>query len=173
MFRMTVATLKDAAKIADLVNSAYRGESSEQGWTTESQLLGGQRTDPVKVCEMIQDPQSVILISHDQGKIKACVYLQKKTDSAYLGMLTVDPQEQSQGTGKQILAAAEDFTVKTWHLKKIEMTVITLRSELIAWYERRGYQRTGQYEPFPYGDIRFGVPLRDDLEFEVLVKNLT
>ena len=57
-----------------------------------------------------------------------------------------------------------------WMLAALRMTVIDVRDELIAWYERRGYRRTGIRKPFPYGDTRFGVPRRDDLRFEVLEK---
>lgn len=166
------ATNADVDALVSLVNSAYRGDSSRAGWTTEADLLGGQRTDPESLRTLIADPQNVILLLEREGQLVACVNLRRKPDRAYLGMLTVSPVLQSKGTGKELLALSEQWVLEHWGLKHIEMTVIVQRKELIAWYERRGYARTGHREPFPYGDARFGLPRRPDLEFEVLEKFL-
>lgn len=174
-FKMEIARDKDLEEISDLVNSAYRGESSKKGWTTEADFLGGQRTDPQSLSEMIQSTssQSILIYRDKNMDLLGCVYLKKESNGCvYLGMLTVKPNQQAQGLGKKMIQFAETFVRKNWNCKKIRMTVITLRIELIQWYERRGFYRTGIKEPFPYGDSRFGMPTRPDLEFEVLEKDL-
>jgi RimJ/RimL family protein N-acetyltransferase len=168
------AKANDLNRLAAFVNSAYRGESSKSGWTTEADLLDGQRTDPDSLRAML-GPSQVILLAEDPDKgdsLLGCVYLKKAEDSAYLGMLTVHPEMQDRGLGRQILAAAENFVQRKWQARSLHMTVITLRDELIAWYERRGYIKTNQKEKFPYGEARFGLPKRPDLEFVVLKKDL-
>jgi GNAT superfamily N-acetyltransferase len=167
-----VANAKDADAISALVNSAYRGETSKRGWTTEADLLGGQRTDPDTLRKTIGDERNAILLVEEEGAPVCCVFLQRIADRAYLGMLTVKPELQARGLGKRLIAAAEQWVRDTWQAKTIEMTVIQKRRELIAWYERRGYANTGRTEPFPYGDEKFGLPKVDDLEFVVLEKSL-
>jgi len=167
------ASIGDVAAVVELVESAYRGESSRAGWTTEADILGGQRTDPQGVLEVIQDPQSVLLLAFsDGGNLTACCHLERHDDFAYFGMFAVRPTLQGGGAGKAVLAEAERLAVSRWGVSEMHMTVISVREELIAWYERRGYRRTGKMSPFPYGDERFGLPKRDDLEFELLVKTL-
>jgi ribosomal protein S18 acetylase RimI-like enzyme len=165
------ATIHDLEKLSDLVNSAYRGDSSKKGWTTEADLLGGQRTDPESLKNMISGNQ-IILLAMDVDNFVGCVYLKNEGKTSYLGMLTIHPGLQSGGLGRQLLHNAEGYVVNEWCAQKMRMTVISVRSELISWYERRGYRRTGHMEPFPYGDEKFGLPKRDDLEFEVLEKTL-
>jgi GNAT superfamily N-acetyltransferase len=167
-----VAEAGDAENLSRLVNSAYRGDSSRRGWTTEADLLGGQRTDPDTVRELISENDSTILLIHRDADLIGCVFLQQKADSAYLGMLTVQPDLQASGIGRRLLAWAEDWVFENWRFRRIEMTVIRQRSELIAWYERRGYINTHRIEPFPYGDEKFGLPKQPDLEFIVLEKHL-
>jgi ribosomal protein S18 acetylase RimI-like enzyme len=163
------ATVADTAALAALVNAAYRGDSSRAGWTTEADLLGGQRTDAEKLGEMIAREDSRILIAIDEALL-ACVHLERKAaGTVYLGMLTVAPTSQAGGIGKQLLAHAEDFSRAEWGARTIEMTVIAVRAELIAWYERRGYSVTGERRPFPADDPRFGIP-KMPLEFVVLQK---
>lgn len=168
------ATLADAPAIVELVNSAYRGETSKKGWTTEADFLGGQRTDMREIEAIIKDSKSVILLMFSaQNNISACVHLEKiSLKKAYLGMLTVNPTSQQGGIGKALLKTAEVFVHESWQVQEIEMTVISLRKELISWYERRGYHLTGERKTFPMHDPRFGLPKRDDLEFVVLVKSL-
>jgi GNAT superfamily N-acetyltransferase len=167
-----IAEPSDAENLSRLVNSAYRGESSRRGWTTEAGLLGGQRTDPDTLREIICESNYVILVMHSGADPAGCVLLQRKAESAYLGMLTVLPELQARGIGRRLLEAAEDWVIKNWRLQAVEMTVIRQRPELIAWYERRGYVNTHRAEPFPYGDEKFGLPRRPDLEFVVLEKRL-
>ncbi len=169
---LRVANAGDAGAISALVNAAYRGETSKRGWTTEAGILGGQRTDPDTIRETIADNRNAILLLHAQDAPVCCVYLQRRANRAYLGMLTVKPELQASGLGKQLLAAAERWARENWKVAKIEMTVIQKRHELIAWYERRGYSNTGRTEPFPYNDEKFGLPKVNDLEFVVLEKYL-
>ena len=166
------ATAEDVEQLSALVNSAYRGDSSRRGWTTEADLLGGQRTDPAVLRRLIASPDTRILLRFEADELVGCVELRRKPDAAYLGMLTVRPDRQAGGVGRVLLAEAEAFVAREWGLGRIEMTVIQHRHELIAWYERRGYHLTGRREPFPYGDPRFGLPKVEDLEFVVLEKQL-
>jgi ribosomal protein S18 acetylase RimI-like enzyme len=169
MATITTATEKDIPALDILVNSAYRGEGSKKGWTTEADLLDGLRTDAASLLKMLQDPDAVILKYNGQTGIEGCVYLKKKEDALYLGMLTVSPELQAKGMGKQLLAAAETHA-KQKGCTKITMTVISVRHELITWYERQGYQSTGQIEPFP-SDPAFGLP-RLALFFIIMEKPL-
>ena len=167
------ATAADAPALAALVNSAYRGDSSRAGWTTEADLLGGQRIDVEGLTATIATPGNVVLL-HEQGDLPvACVHLERTGEDCYLGMLTVQPTTQRTGLGRQLVEAAERWAIDHWSSRSIHMTVIVQRIELIAWYERRGYSRTGERKPFPYGDERFGLPRRPDLAFEVLSKTLS
>jgi GNAT superfamily N-acetyltransferase len=163
----------DAAAIVALVNSGYRGESSKKGWTTEADLLGGQRTDAGKVGEMIALARSrVELAFAPGGKLIACVHLKKEEDgSCYLGMLTVDPERQAGGIGKALMVRSEEIA-RGWGCARMRMTVIDARAELIAYYERRGYRLTGKTEPFPEDDPRFGLPKVCGLRFAELAKPL-
>ena len=144
------ATPADASLIAALVNSAYRGDSSRAGWTTEADLISGARTDEGDVRRMLAEAGSMILLCLQEGEIIGTVYL-KQTDatSAYLGLFTVQPTLQGGGIGKQFIQAAERAAMKRFGISRMWMTVITVRSELIAYYERRGYRRTGELKPFP------------------------
>ena len=170
LFRPAAAA--DVPAIVALVESAYRGESGRRGWTTESNLLDGQRTDVADVSALISRPGSRVLIAERDGQLKASCHIERREKAGYFGMFAVDPGEQGSGIGKQVLAEAERIVRDEWQCRGINMTVIVQRTELIAWYERRGYRRTGEYQPFPYGDERFGIPRRDDLRFEVLLKDL-
>ncbi len=164
------ASSADIAAIVALVESAYRGESGLRGWTTESHLLDGQRTDAADVSALIGRPDCLVLLAEQSGQLKASCHIERQGETGYFGMFAVDPSGQGSGLGKQVLAEAERFAREEWHCRAMRMTVIEQRAELIAWYERRGYRRTGEYQPFPYGDERFGIPRRDDLRFEVLLK---
>jgi ribosomal protein S18 acetylase RimI-like enzyme len=166
------AATADAPSLVALVNSAYRGASSRAGWTTEADLLDGQRIDVEALTETIATPDNVILLLvQDQAPV-ACVHVARTGEDCYVGMLTVRPTAQGSGLGRQLLDAAERWAIERWSSRAMHMTVIRQRVELIAWYERRGYRRTGERKPFPYGDERFGVPRRGDLQFEVLRKPL-
>jgi ribosomal protein S18 acetylase RimI-like enzyme len=144
---ITIATLTDVPELVALINLSYRGETSKKGWTTEAHLIDGQRIGQPELAEQMSDPNAVILKNTDEkGEITGCVYLQKRGDKLYLGMLTVSPLLQANGLGRQLLEAAEDYA-RSINYHTITMTVITTRTELLNWYERRGYQRTGEVIP--------------------------
>lgn len=166
------AELKDVFELHKLVNIAYRGDDAKIGWTTEADFLDGQRIDTEALSEMIEAPYSTILCACDRLKkeITGCVHLKKEKDRCYLGMLTVQPNLQNLGLGKHLLEQSEN-QAKAWNCAFISMYVISLRKELIAFYERRGFQRTADKKPFPYGNSRFGLPKRDDLEFFIFEKS--
>jgi ribosomal protein S18 acetylase RimI-like enzyme len=166
------ATDADVDELVALIESAYRGDDSRAGWTTEADILEGQRTDPEGVLEVVKSPDSRLMAVERDGRIVACCQLEHQGDHAYFGMFAVSPLLQGAGLGKVIIAEAERQARATWGVREMQMTVISVRDDLIAWYERRGYRRTGRMTPFPYGDERFGVPQRDDLQFELLVKEL-
>ncbi len=167
---LPTATEQDISALDRLVNSAYRGESSRKGWTTEADLLDGIRTSEASLRTMLQNPNAMILKYEEAGHLLGCVYLEMKGNDLYLGMLTVSPDIQAKGIGKQLLMAAEQIAQHR-KCRALTMTVITVRHELIAWYERRGYRKTGQIEPFP-DDSRFGIQ-KQPLEFMVLKKEIS
>lgn len=183
------ATEADAPGLERLVNGAYRGESGRRGWTTEAHLIGGQRSDAELIRETIRLEHNVILIAHPSGEpsdLRGCVHLRDKSKQSaqplgeargirsvcYLGMLTVEVDAQKQGWGAYLLEVSEEFALREFGAETIEMTVLSVRTELIDWYLRHGYRVTGERRPFPYGNERFGRPFVDDLVFEVLVKDL-
>ena len=167
------ATREDVPAIVALVESAYRGDVSRGGWTTEADFLDGQRTDAASVGELVARDGSRILLGERDGALLACAHLERRGEKiAYFGMFSVRPDLQGAGVGRAILVEAERIARDEWRAAEMQMTVISIRDELIAWYERRGYRRTGLHSPFPYGDERFGIPKRDDLRFELLVKPL-
>ncbi|MFZ5662196.1 MAG: GNAT family N-acetyltransferase [Pseudomonadota bacterium] len=164
------ATEADVDAVVALVESAYRGESSRAGWTTEADLLDGRRTGPDEIGEYLARPRSLILLAERDRDLLACAHVAEEDGAGYFGMFSVRPTLQGNGLGKRVLAEAERIVREAWRLPAMRMTVIDSRAELIAFYERRGYRRTGVFKPFPYGDARFGIPRRDDLRFEVLEK---
>ncbi|MFC5569673.1 GNAT family N-acetyltransferase [Lysobacter yangpyeongensis] len=171
------ATHADTDALIALVESAYRGDASKQGWTTEADMLDGRRTgaDDIQAC--IARPESRILVAErasENGPVEllACAHVAVEDGAGYFGMFSVRPNLQGAGIGKAVLAEAERVARDEWKVPAMRMTVIDIRDELIAFYERRGYRRTGIKKAFPYGDERFGIPKRDDLRFEVLEKAL-
>lgn len=162
----------DVPALVALVTSAYRGESSRAGWTTEADLLDGNRIDPDVLRQDLARKRSRVIVAERDGRMVACAHVADEDGAGYFGMFAVDPKQQGGGIGDSVLREAERVAREEWRLPAMRMTVIDLRDSLIAWYERRGYRRTGVSKPFPYGDARFGIPKRDDLRFEVLEKPL-
>ncbi len=171
VLRYRLAETDDVDAVVALVNSAYRGDVSRQGWTTEADLLGGQRTDAREVVPQITGSDSVMLLCHQNDVLVGCVHLQRGDGRAYLGMLAVRPDLQGGGIGRHFMDEAERFVQQQWGASIMEMTVISTRVELIAYYQRRGYVLTGETRPFPREE-RFGLPKVDHLEFVVLRKRL-
>ena len=164
------STLQDIPSLTTLINSAYRGETSKKGWTTEAHLLAGKRTTEEELEQIILDPKNTFLKFTENEKIIGSVLLVEKGDQLYVGMLTVSPELQNSGIGKKMLAEAE-IHAKTVGLSTLSMTVVSVRSELIAWYKRHGYVETGEREPFPSSDIHINISDKP-LEFIHLEKRL-
>jgi ribosomal protein S18 acetylase RimI-like enzyme len=163
--------------VVDLVNSAYRGDGAEVGWTTEADYIDGQRTSLADLTEELAgDPAPTLLVMRPEagGEILACAMVEPHLDQgyAYLGMITVKPGLQAGGVGRAMLQAAEGHAAALG-ATRAQMTVVHIRDSLIAWYQRRGYRLTGERKPFPYDDARFGVPKVEGLAFVVLEKPLT
>lgn len=171
--RFRAAHPGDVDAIVALVESAYRGDASRVGWTTEADFLQGRRTGRDEIEAILARPQSRLLLAEaTDGELLACAHVAVEDGAGYFGMFSVVPTRQGSGVGSQVLAEAERIAAQEWKCGTMRMTVIDIRDELIAYYERRGYRRTGIVKPFPYGDARFGLPTRDDLRFEILEKSL-
>ncbi len=168
---MRAATPADIPALHALIESAYRGGSARGGWTHEADLIDGQRTDPAQLAAMLADPAQTFLIAEIDGAPIGCVLIVDKGSCAYLGLLTVDPARQSGGLGSALVRAAEGHA-RALGRHTIEMRVIGQRTDLIAWYQRRGYTDTGCIEPFPYGNPAIGTPRRADLAFVILARSL-
>lgn len=165
------ASSEDIEQLVLHVQRAYRGESGRRGWTTESDLLDGQRTDPQELSELLGSDSAQIWLAERGSELLGSMVLRREPAGVvHLGMLAVRPDLQAQGVGRALLEQAERLTAALGWGSRMQMTVIGQRRELIAWYERRGYRRTGERRPFPYGDARFGLPRRPDLYFCVLEK---
>ncbi|HZY39834.1 MAG TPA: GNAT family N-acetyltransferase [Mucilaginibacter sp.] len=167
---ITKATAADVPELNILVNSAYRGESSKKGWTTEANLLDGIRIDQETLYSYFDDPKITILKNiNEEGRITGCVYLEERQPKLYVGMFSVSPDLQAGGIGRALLLAAEDFA-KEIDCHTLTMTVISTRHELISWYERRGFKATGEIQPFHDGK-KFGIP-RQEIELIVMEKRV-
>ena len=181
-FRVATTSDDDVDALLKLVRSAYRGEDSRKGWTTEADLLADERIDHDGIRAKIQEPHGVILMAHDdegeegegaKGRLAACCELLRRDEHvSYFGMFAVDPNRQAGGIGRRVLAEAEAYARKEFGVARMEMTVIWTREELISWYVRRGYTRTDERRPFPYEHLVNGKALRDDLYFICLYKDL-
>jgi GNAT superfamily N-acetyltransferase len=161
----------DIPTITSLLNRSYRGESSRTGWTTEADLLSGKRIDEIGLVQLLNDPDSLILIARSDETILATIHAHRENDTVHFGLFAVEPTLQGSGIGKALLAYAESEAHKLWEINTSVMEVITHRSELIKYYERRGYVRTGEMIPFPESDLWYKHV--DFLELAVLRKRLS
>ncbi len=166
------ALTSDVPQVVALVESAYRGEGSQHGWTTEADLLDGQRTDALEVSALLVAPGSQIILAFDGDALLASAHIQMHEDGCHFGMFAVVPTLQGAGVGKALLAEGERRAMADFAATEMRMWVLWMRESLIAFYQRRGYRPTGQREEFPYGDANFGLPKREDLYFVVLSKVL-
>lgn len=160
----------DVPAVTGLIERAYRGPQAATGWTTESHLLTGPRTRPADVERLVADPASRFVIAERDGVAVGCALVQRRDDDAYFGMFAVDPSQQAGGVGRSLLAACEDTARQLWSARTMVMSVISLRTDLIAWYVRRGYQLTGTSEPFPFHEAPGA--LRTDFDLVHLSKRL-
>ena len=163
--------------IIDLINIAFRGTGPSASWNIENFIEGQRLNESLLREDLAAKPHAHLLTYRDDpddpnSPLLGTVLLDPGKDGVwYLGLLTIRPDMQTRKLGRTLLAAAEDFA-KQHGARRIQMTVVNVRDTLIAWYERRGYTLTEETRPFPYGDERFGRPLRDDLYFVVLQKDL-
>lgn len=168
--KISKAGLQDVPALNKLINAAYRGEESKKGWTTEADQLSGTRIDEAALRDLIQKPDTTFLKYVEDGVILGCVELRKEENKLYLGTLSVNPNIQNKGIGKQLLKAGEDHAHEVG-CSKMTMTVIDGRQSLIDWYIRHGYALTGERKPFIVPDERWGIP-NQKLEFVVLEKKI-
>jgi len=175
-FRKANSSDTDVNRIVELVHITYRGDV---GWTTETEYLGGGRITPEQVREDLARPRSEIILLERPSEsdpntfeLLSCAHIQDENGVGYFGMFSVSPTLQGGGIGKRVIAECERVIRDEFGLSKITMSVIDIRHSLIAFYERRGYRKTESYKNFPYGDERFGIPKRNDLQFVVLEKDL-
>jgi ribosomal protein S18 acetylase RimI-like enzyme len=173
MAEIRLAEAADAAELVQLIQSAYRGEESRQGWTSEADLLEGDRIDLEEVLSLINGHNSVILVLDDGTRIAGCCKIERRANGgAYFGTFAVSPAAQGGGLGRRLMAEAERRAVDIYGAERLEMTVLAQQAALIAWYERLGFRRTGETIAFP-ADPKHARPLRDDLHFLVLAKQLS
>lgn len=169
-FSFVAAVEADLPLLAAFVNAAYRGAESLKGWTSEAGYIDGERTTVARLTEeQAAQPLLRRLLLREAGSdvLLGCVQIEPVSDGLwYLGMLTVRPDQQDRQLGRWMLDRAEAMA-KAEGADRIRMTVVHLRDTLIAWYERRGYVRTGALLPFEFGDV-----VRDDLKFVVLEKSV-
>ena len=166
MFR--VSDKSDSQQIAVLVNSAYRPKSGSEGWTHESALVQGERISANQVTELTGE-SSVVLVAEHRQEIVGCVHLEVSGMSAYIGMLAIDPMKQNSGLGKDLLNYAESYAKEKFEIDEFKMVVVSQRKELIDFYVRRGYRRTGEVHPYP-ASANVGTPIFDNLTIETLLK---
>ena len=163
------ATPADIPALHRLIESAYRGEASRAGWTTEADLLEGQRTDPDDLAAILADPSQAMLTAWRGDGLVGCVLIADRGEgTGYFGMLSVSPTLQGSGLGRRLVDAAHAAMADRYGARRVRISVFPQRGELIGWYQRLGYGLTGETLPFPYGNPRFGLPLRDDLHFVVM-----
>lgn len=143
------AKIEHATAIAQLVNSAYRGDASRLGWTTEADILDGLRTSESDIKQLIATENTLILLGFDGSELIASICLERNLHKVHIGMFVVKPTLQNSGIGKSLLAAAEQMAQEKWAVTSFQMHVISIRHTLIAFYERRGYQYTGELSDFP------------------------
>ncbi len=169
------ATRADFAEIIDLANLAYRGrEGTTPSWNIEKGIVGGSRvSDSLLKEELAEKPDGALLVYREEnGPLLGTAWLNPEADGVWsMGLVTIRPELQNQQLGRKLLAAAEEYA-RVRGATRMSIGVLHVRDTLIAWYERRGYRATGDTEPYPTGDARFGTPLRENLHFVMMEKEL-
>jgi ribosomal protein S18 acetylase RimI-like enzyme len=169
-FDFRFANTSDASAVASLIERAYRGSEAAKGWTNESAILTGPRSSVREIERLVRDADSRFVLAIANGEVAGCALIQKYGEGAYFGMFAIDPGLQQAGLGKMLVARCEVDAKKLWQARYLRLTVISLRDELIAWYERRGFVVTGEHEPFPFRPAAGAV--RTDFDLVVLQKPL-
>lgn len=173
MLHFYKAELVDAESVAKLINTAYRGEVSRKGWTTEADLLDGLRTTTAEIAKMIRRDDAFILIGVMNDEIVATISCERQViafkHTVHFGMIAVKPTLQNKGHGKDLIHAAETMTKREWRVAGFHMAVISLRHELIDFYERLGYMRTGEFKDFPENSMLWQ-PRVEGLSLQYLAK---
>jgi ribosomal protein S18 acetylase RimI-like enzyme len=165
------ASATDVAAVVQLVNQAYRPATGLGGWTHEAEWVGGLRTNREQVLALLDMPHSQLLLGVRNDKLVACVHVEQVGTLSYIGMLAVNPLSQTHGVGKQMLAAAEAYACAHFAPHSLLMQVLSSRSELIEFYQRRGYQLSGEHQEYPL-TAGVGVPLIGGLTVLTLYKRI-
>lgn len=165
-YKLELPNLNDASELSQLINDAYRGET---GWTRETGIVSGERTNINDTKALIANPKSHLLVAKDNESIIACICIEQKESQTYIGSLAVNSNYQNKGLGKEMLRLAEEYALNELNSNEYIMVVISQRKELIAFYERRGYKKTGELEQYPV-HLNVGEPLTNDLTIEYLKK---
>jgi len=165
-FRLEKARYDQSQAICDLVNLTYRGET---GWTTEASIIQGARTNRQEIETALSKPDAHFFVVNQPQALAACIYVAKEKEHAYIGFFSVHPGLQGKGLGKHVLGQAETFALQNMGTQKFVMFVVSQRSELISFYERRGYSHTGRIETYPL-HLNIGIPKITGLTIEYLEK---
>jgi GNAT superfamily N-acetyltransferase len=168
-----IAGPDDLEAIRDLIEAAYRGSESLTGWTSEGDIIDGERLSREQLADVLADPATLMLVSETtDGVITGCASISRKVHGAEFGKFAVRPALQNAGAGKRILAACENAFAREWGGGLMTMTVIRGRSELIAFYERRGYRATGESLPLAKVHDTPGWTKGRDLILDVYAKQI-
>lgn len=169
--RHRAATDQDIDALVQLVNSAYRPATTAAGWTHEAALVDGPRITSSQLADTLRAPHVALLVAEMDGEIAGCIEVRNEEDVAYIGTFAVSPSMQDYGLGKALLNEAEQFASRRWQIGKAVMVVLSARVELIDFYLRRGYTRTGELMRYPF-DAGVGVPRDANLTIETLTKDI-
>ncbi|KAK7429468.1 hypothetical protein QQZ08_004060 [Neonectria magnoliae] len=166
-----IATLDDAPQLQPMVEAAFRSEDSRKDWTADMVLSDNFRIDIEEIIKKIVQPNSATLMATDDNDVLvgSISVFKLNPDVARLSLLAVDQKYQRRGVGRRILTYGEDYCRRVWGVKTFGLNVLSTREQLISWYVRRGYRRTGETTPFPY-DLMKGRPLPEGLMFIELEK---
>jgi uncharacterized protein (TIGR00290 family) len=141
------ARSSDVDGLFALVQAAYRGTG---GWTSEAGLVEGQRIGRDELNAEIDSPGAVVMVVPDGAGILACCVVHGgERPIAHFGLFAVDPSRQAEGVGRRLMAAARQVALERLGAETLEITVVSGRPELVAWYERLGFSATGATIPFP------------------------
>ena len=166
-----IATVEDIPALVELVNGVYRGKNALKGWTSEAKILDGQRIDSTMLQEIMANPKERIFVLDVGGELQGCVQVSESGASVFLGMLSVPVELQGKGLGANLIKFVEVYAQERG-FQSVKMHVLDVRSELISYYERKGYAGTGETADWPWGILKWGTPKREDLKFVVLQKKI-